>query len=91
MSRKPKDGDEDPAIVAEIEKARENIGLFIRKTHPMFENDNSIDLIEQEKKLFALLNKVSHIIYFMFVLCFSGQINYWFQMLLFSISNTQNT
>ena len=46
LARKPKEGEEDPVLVEEIRKARENVGMYTRKTSFEYEE---LDPIRFEK------------------------------------------
>ena len=41
-ARKPKEGEEDPVLVEEIRKARENVGMYTRKTSLEYDETNPI-------------------------------------------------
>lgn len=57
-TRKPKEGEEDPVLVEEIRKARENVGMYTRKTSLEFEESSPIRYEEHRIQLITLLNQV---------------------------------
>lgn len=66
-TRKPKEGEEDPVLVEEIRKARENVGMYTRKTSLEFEETSPIRYEENRIQLITLLNQVQ--IFFQIVSC----------------------
>ena len=57
-TRKPKEGEEDPVLVEEIRKARENVGMYTRKTSLEYEENNLIRFENHKAQLIMLLNQV---------------------------------
>ena len=55
---KPKEGEEDPVLVEEIRKARENVGMYTRKTSLEYEETNPIRFENHKSELVMLLNQV---------------------------------
>ena len=55
FSRQPAEGEEDPELAAEIVKAREQMGLFVRKTNDAFENEKPLQVEEQQNELIRLI------------------------------------
>ena len=57
-SRKPKEGEEDPTLIEEINQAKKNMGDFKRKIHPDYQSDQTIKPTEKAAELNALLGKI---------------------------------
>ena len=58
LARKPKEGEEDPVLVEEIRKARENVGMYTRKTSFEYEELDPIRFEKHKTFLVQLLTKV---------------------------------
>ena len=58
QSRKPKEGEEDPTLIEEINQAKKNMGDFKRKIHPDYESDQTIKPTEKAAELNDLLAKI---------------------------------
>ena len=61
LARKPKEGEEDPVLVEEIRKARENVGMYTRKTSFEYEELDPIRFEKHKTFLVQLLTKVQKI------------------------------
>ena len=59
IARKPKEGEEDPVLVEEIRKARENVGMYTRKTSLEYEETDPIRFETHKSQLVTLLTQVS--------------------------------
>ena len=57
-ARKPKEGEEDPVLVEEIRKARENVGMYTRKTSIEYEELDPIRFNNHKSQLIMLLQQV---------------------------------
>ena len=57
-SRKPRESDEDPTLIAEIKHARENIGDFKRKTMNEFKNKNEKKPSEISKTINDIVKEI---------------------------------
>ena len=58
IARKPKEGEEDPVLVEEIRKARENVGMYTRKTSLEYEETDPIRFETHKSQLVTLLTQV---------------------------------
>ena len=58
VARKPKEGEEDPILVEEIRKARENVGMYTRKTSLEYEETDLIRFESHKSHLVLLLTQV---------------------------------
>ena len=58
VARKPKEGEEDPILVEEIRKARENVGMYTRKTSLEYEETDPIRFESHKSHLVLLLTQV---------------------------------
>ena len=58
VARKPKEGEEDPILVEEIRKARENVGMYTRKTSIEYDETNPIRFTNHKSQLIMLLQQV---------------------------------
>ena len=58
--RKPKEGEEDPVLVEEIRKARDNVGMYTRKTSLEYEETSPIRFGNHKSQLIMLLHQVSN-------------------------------
>ena len=56
--RKPKEGEEDPTLIEEINQARMNMGDFKRKTHTDYVNHKTIKPSEKAKVINDVLNEI---------------------------------
>ena len=57
-ARKPKEGEEDPVLVEEIRKARENVGMYTRKTSIEYDETTPIRFNHHKSQLIMLLQQV---------------------------------
>jgi hypothetical protein len=57
-AHKPKEGEEDPVLVEEIKKARENVGMYTRKTSLEYEETDPIRFEGHKSHLIRLLHQV---------------------------------
>ena len=57
-ARKPKEGEEDPVLVEEIRRARENVGMYTRKTSLEYDETNPIRFEKHKRELVQLLTQV---------------------------------
>ena len=67
-ARKPKEGEEDPVLVEEIRKARENVGMYTRKTSIEYDETTPIRFNHHKSQLIMLLQQVS----FDFIGCYGS-------------------
>ena len=56
--RKPKEGEEDPTLIEEINQAKKNMGDFKRKIHPDYESKETIRPTEKAAELNELLGRI---------------------------------
>lgn len=58
LTRKPKEGEEDPTLIEEINQAKLNMGDFKRKIHPDYQSQQTIRPTEKAAELNQLLARI---------------------------------